>query len=54
MIGVVNSVMESGLVITLLCLDSSKSRDIDELRISVSFIYFYAFFLPFFATDGRE
>ncbi|XP_052104523.1 tetratricopeptide repeat protein 14-like isoform X2 [Mytilus californianus] len=33
-IGVVSSVMDSGLVITLLCLDSGKSRDIDQLRIS--------------------
>lgn len=35
-IGVVSSVMDSGLVITLLCLDNGKSRDIDQLRISVS------------------
>ncbi|XP_063428774.1 serine/arginine repetitive matrix protein 2-like [Mytilus trossulus] len=33
-IGVVSSVMDSGLVITLLCLDNGKSRDIDQLRIS--------------------
>lgn len=33
-VGVVNSVMESGLVITLLCMDNTKSRDIDELKIS--------------------
>ena len=36
MVGVVTQIMESGLVMTLLCLDEGKSRDIDNLRISVS------------------
>ena len=35
-VGVITQIMESGLVMTLLCLDEGKSRDIDNLRISVS------------------
>ncbi|KAK3575858.1 hypothetical protein CHS0354_034454 [Potamilus streckersoni] len=33
-IGVVSSIMDSGLIVTLLCLDSGKSRDIDELKFT--------------------
>ena len=35
MVGVITQIMESGLVMTILCLDDGKSRDIDNLRISV-------------------
>ncbi|XP_033759828.1 G patch domain-containing protein 8-like isoform X2 [Pecten maximus] len=31
-VGVVSSVMESGVVVTLLCMDGGKVRDIDELK----------------------
>ncbi|KAL3846522.1 hypothetical protein ACJMK2_017502 [Sinanodonta woodiana] len=33
-IGVVSSIMDSGLIVTLLCLDCGKSRDIDELKLT--------------------
>jgi len=35
-VGIVTSVIDSGLVISLLCMDNGKARDIDELKISVS------------------
>lgn len=35
-VGVITQIMESGLVLTVLSLDEGKSRDIDNLRISVS------------------
>ena len=35
MVGVVTQIMDSGLVMTILCLDEGKSRDIDNLKISV-------------------
>ena len=34
-VGVITQIMESGLVMTILSLDDGKSRDIDNLRISV-------------------
>mgnify|MGYP003685998595 FL=1 len=34
MIGVVTTALESGLVLTLLCLDNDKARDIDEMKIT--------------------
>ena len=34
--GVVSTVQDSGLLITLFCLDGGKARDIDELNITVS------------------
>ena len=37
-VGVITQIMESGLVMTILCLDEGKSRDIDNLRISVSLL----------------
>ncbi|XP_062576579.1 tetratricopeptide repeat protein 14-like [Saccostrea cucullata] len=33
-IGVVTSSLESGLVLTLLCLDNDKARDIDEMKLT--------------------
>ncbi|KAL5004741.1 hypothetical protein ScPMuIL_018197 [Solemya velum] len=33
-IGIVSTVIESGLVVTLLCLDNGRARDIDELQIT--------------------
>lgn len=34
MIGVVTTALESGLVLTLLCLDNDKAQDIDEMKIT--------------------
>lgn len=34
-VGVVTSIVDSGLVIQLLCFDQSKNRDIDDLHINV-------------------
>ena len=36
MMGAVSTVQDSGLLITLICLDGGKARDIDELNITVS------------------
>ena len=35
-IGIVTSILDSGLVLQFLCMDDDKNRDIDALRITVS------------------
>ena len=35
-IGVVSAIIDSGLILKLLCFDEHKNRDIDELNVNVS------------------
>ena len=37
-IGIVTSILDGGMIITLLCLDNTKARDIDHLKITVSYL----------------
>ncbi len=37
-IGVVTSVIDSGLLIALLCLDNGRARDVDDLKIMVRYL----------------
>lgn len=40
LIGSVTSIIDNGIIITLLCMDGVKARDIDHLKVTVSSLHY--------------